>query len=146
MNLKYYPDPCLRLKSETVNLLDEVEHILHLETKMKEVLQKEKGLGLSAIQLGVPKRMFVMKNIMGNIITIINPIILGQQNKEVVKGEGCLSIPGRQFRTKRYNSIQVKYTNLLGQEVKENFIGLESIIFQHEFDHLNGTLVLDRRI
>lgn len=119
--------------------------ILGVYDKLKHVLQREKGLGLSAVQIGIPIRMFIMKLNNGNLLTVINPEITNQYEKKTFIKEGCLSFPNKRVNTLRYNYTHAEYTDLDGIRKKAILTGLESVIFQHECDHLNGVLFFDRR-
>ncbi|NBP01551.1 MAG: peptide deformylase [Proteobacteria bacterium] len=105
-----------------------------LYQKMKDL----GGIGLSANQLGLDLRVFVM----GSADTgtyIFNPEILGQSDEEDTFREGCLSYPGIFLYMKRPLSIRAKYFNEKGEEKITNFSGLTARIFQHEYDHMMGT-------
>ena len=99
--------------------------------------QHPNGVGLSAVQVGYMKRIFVMRwNGVERIV--INPMILKHSSKRVSMIEGCLTFPGKEVSVKRSQSIEVIYTNGKGEIIERTLEGMEARIFQHEFDHLNG--------
>lgn len=117
---------------------------------LKDYVLTNKGLGMAAIQFGVTQRVFVMRKPFNtdNLLVVINPEIL-RGNKLTVKAEGCFSIPDMPLgvggaRVKRFSRIFVNYTDEYGVDYKEEMMmGMDARIFQHEFDHLNGILLLD---
>jgi len=119
---------------------------------MFETMHRAKGIGLSAIQIGVPVRAFVIEAHLTEgpeedqfdiRETFINPTIMESSNETIYLTEGCLSIPKVAALVERPKSITVKYFNYKLEEVTEEFSGFKSRIIQHEFDHLNGVLFID---
>lgn len=150
------PDPILRQKSKNIVFGDK---ILNKKTKqiisdLKGTLRTQvnpRGVGLSAPQIGVSKRIFVLE-IERKITTIINPEILSV-SKELLASilpkekqflEGCLSVPGYWGFVDRPYQIKVSFTDQLGEKIEKNFVGKESSYFLHEYDHLDGILFIDR--
>ncbi len=119
---------------------------------LKDHIVNNDGLGMSAIQLGVDKRVFVMRKPFNSerLITIINPTLV-RGNGQSVKTEGCFSIPNLPdqvagARVKRWSHIFVNYRDEEDVAYKEEmFVGMDARIFLHELDHLNGELILDDR-
>jgi peptide deformylase len=146
--LVVYPDERLRTFSQPVTefgaALDE------LVEEMTWVLRNlcGNGVGLSAIQAGVPLRVGILElnwqsKKKGKPMVICNPKILkveGTQDGD----EGCLSFPGKFVRVQRPNLVQISYQNRLGELKKEMFTGLWARCVLHEIDHLDGVLVIDR--
>ena len=108
---------------------------------MKDTMKKHNGIGISAIQIGHPIRVFLAGN---PAQVFINPTILERSGYTKVDWEGCLSCPGAHVRVRRSHSIKLKYTNEEGTVVKRKFKGFDARVIQHEFDHLNGFLITDR--
>lgn len=145
------PNPILRKKSKKVGKVD--KKVLNLVEKINEVLKTKKdpiGLGLSAVQIGNLKRIFSAK-INGQIETFINPEITWFSRKKTLGGEkdkpfleGCLSVPKFYGEVLRSQKIKIKYTNGQGQLLEKEFSGLEARVVQHESDHLDGILFIDR--
>jgi peptide deformylase len=117
--------------------------------KLFEVLRTfPNGVGLAANQIGYNARVFVMN--VTEPMYFVNPRILSGVG-EVVFKEGCLSFPGREILTKRTRNILVRADNLdkdifFGRDHDSDEISLESIVFQHELDHINGITMFDRQI
>lgn len=108
--------------------------------KLVSVLKERKdGIGLSAIQIGINKRVFVIFN--KQVEIFVNPEITKREGKLYCK-EGCLSIPGYSCVVERSNEIEV----ISSGRYKSVLKGIDSVIFQHELDHLNGILIKDRKI
>jgi peptide deformylase len=135
-----YPHKILRAKCESVEfpLTNEIEQLCN---GLKETCAHHNGLGLAAPQVGYDLRIFVIGE-----STYINPIIISGSRK-IWSEESCLSLPNQKYKVRRYEKISVAYYNLFGEIINDKiFNGLESIIFQHEFDHLKGILILDKEI
>ena len=108
---------------------------------MEDTMKKHNGIGISAIQIGHPIRVFLAGS---PPQVFINPTILERSGYTKVDWEGCLSCPGAHVRVRRAHSIKLKYTDLEVKEIKRKFKGFDARVIQHEFDHLNGFLILDR--
>lgn len=100
-----------------------------------------KGIGLAAPQVGIPKRV-IIADIGEELITMMNPEILTGFGEDFLK-EGCLSVPDTFVSIKRRQSIWVKYLNKKGNEQECELNGLTARVIQHEVDHLNGVLIID---
>jgi peptide deformylase len=139
------PDKRLRQKSEPVKRIDSA--IRKLVDDMFETMYAAPGIGLAAIQVGVPKRVVTMdlskKEGEHKPQVFINPEIVSASEETAVNEEGCLSIPEYYEEVKRPAQVKVKYLDLDGKthEVKAN--GLLATCLQHEIDHLNGILFID---
>ena len=108
---------------------------------MEDTMKEHNGIGISAIQIGHPIRVFLAGS---PPQVFINPTILERSGYTKVDWEGCLSCPGAHVRVRRAYSIKLKYTDLEGKEIKRKFKGFDARVIQHEFDHLNGFLITDR--
>ena len=127
--------------NNTIHAVEELEDTLH---QMKEVMKKHEGVGISAIQLGYPDRIFLAGT---PPQVFINPKIKERSSYTKSDWEGCLSCPGAHVKVRRAYSIVVEYTDYsdgLFTKVKRKFTGFDARVIQHEFDHLNGFLILDR--
>lgn len=115
-----------------------------------EVLQHPEAVGLSAIQIGIPKRAFItLDDLNSNEKTWtlwVNPVIEEIELGTVEQEEGCLSFPNRSVLTKRHKQISVSAQRVDEWSERERFalIGLDAVIFQHELDHLDGKLMFER--
>lgn len=118
-----------------------------------ETMRDEKGVGIAAPQVGVLKRVFIMECLVNDrypdrgafeLRAIVNPEIQVVSNNMVDSWEGCLSIPGIRGRAQRFESIKLTGRSATGEPISENLTGFEAIVAQHELDHLDGVLFLDR--
>lgn len=138
-----YPDPRLRIKAAPIERLD--QHVAALARRMFELMRASKGVGLAAPQVGVPLRLFVMNHTDDpkNDTVVINPEILdGVQIRE--SEEGCLSIPDVRVNVRRPSRCRLVAQNLKGERIELDGDDLPARVWQHETDHLNGVLIIDR--
>ena len=138
--------PTLTMVADDIPLADiNTEETQNFIDDMIKTMKNAGGVGLAAPQVNVSKRLFVMKpSFFSKAQAVINPLVNyntdgGTKNST----EGCLSIPGKQFKVKRYKDINVTYYNRRGEYQAENLTGFKAIVFQHEYDHLNGILISD---
>jgi len=137
------PNQILRQKSEKVSSFD--DWLLNFCEDLKNLLEQQKnptGLGLSAPQVGIPKRIFVGK--IGKIIKpYINPKItkFSKEKTEII--EGCLSVPLYYGHVSRPAEINLEFQNQKGKKLHRHYKGISSRVIQHEVDHLNGILFID---
>lgn len=145
LKIHIFGDPVLREKAEPVTEIN--GELRDFIGKMAELMYKVRGLGLAANQVGVPKRFFIMdisqKEGSPLLEVYINPEILGAEG-ETEYEEGCLSIPGYYAKVERYARLWVKAYDLEGNPFERELTGLHAIAFQHEYDHLEGILFVDR--
>ena len=139
------PDPFLRQKSTKV---DEVNsEIQTLMDVMLDTMYNAPGIGLAAIQVGVPKRVIVIDlsrdEEKKNPLYFINPEIITNSNNDASYEEGCLSVPGQFAEINRPDKCKVKYLDYSGKEHILNAEGLLATCIQHEMDHLEGILFID---
>ena len=139
------PDPVLRKKSDKVTSID--KSIKRLMNDMLQIMYDAPGIGLAAIQIGIPKRVVVMdlsKNEeKKNPMFFVNPEITWKSDSKSSYEEGCLSIPNQFAKIERSEKCNVKYLDYDGNEKKIEASGLLSTCIQHEIDHLNGILFID---
>ena len=139
------PDPVLRKKSDKVTSID--KSIKQLMNDMLQIMYDAPGIGLAAIQIGIPKRVVVMdlsKNEeKKNPMFFVNPEITWKSDSKSSYEEGCLSIPNQFAKIERSEKCNVKYLDYNGNEKKIEASGLLSTCIQHEIDHLNGILFID---
>lgn len=145
LDIKKFPNEILRKKAEPVTEFNEELH--KLLDDMFETMYEAKGLGLAAPQVGLSKRLFVLDDMTGedgkNPMEIINPEFIKKEG-EILEEEGCLSVPGEYAYVKRYMYVTVKYQDRYGNEKVVEAADRLSRILQHESDHLEGTLFIDR--
>ncbi len=143
-NMIVYPDPVLKMVSEEVTEID--EETLELIKEMFEAMDEEDGIGLAAPQLGVLKRILVVSIKEKNFerLAVINPVISFFSEETVVMEEGCLSIPGINMDVRIPAMIILRGLTRSGRLVEINASGLLARVMQHEIDHLDGVLFIDR--
>ena len=141
--LIFKEDPRLRLISE--NVTDINEEIFILAHDMLTVMNTNNGIGIAAPQLGVNKRVIIVKLSSQKPLTLVNPVILNSSGK-ITTEEGCLSIPGVFGKVTRSESINIEASNLDGKINRYAFKGRTAVIVQHEIDHLDGILFVDKLI
>ena len=139
------PDKRLRLVCEPVKTID--REIKTLVADMFETMYEAPGIGLAAIQVGVPRRVVTMdlakKEDPKEPRVFINPEILWKSDEKATYEEGCLSIPEFYEDVERPAQVRVKYLDLEGREQELEASGLLATCLQHEIDHLNGVLFID---
>ncbi len=139
-----YPDPFLRLRASDVASVD--EEISALITNMLDIMKEERGIGLAAPQIGVSKRVIVVsieEKGFGRL-ALINPVIEYLSEKTDVMEEGCLSIPGVNADVMRPVDAVVRGMTKSGRMIEIEAHELLARVLQHETDHLNGVLFVDR--
>ena len=139
-----YPDPFLKQKCLPVTSFDKELKIL--TDNMLKTMYESEGIGLSAIQIGVLKRVIVIDitEELKKPLILINPVITPSNSKFLEFKEGCLSFPGIYESVKRNEEIAVDYNSIEGKKLSMKATGLLSICIQHEVDHLEGVVFLDR--
>ena len=139
------PDPFLRQKSKKVEKVD--DDTRSLMDDMLETMYDAPGIGLAAIQIGVPKRVIVIdlarENEKKQPLYFVNPEIITKSEIDLTYEEGCLSVPGQFAEIDRPDRCKVKYLNYDGKEQILNAEGLLATCIQHEIDHLEGILFID---
>jgi peptide deformylase len=140
--IRTLPDPILRRKTKRVSTID--KSIKKLIANMRETLHADAGrVGLAAPQVGVSLRVTVICLPEGEDIILINPEIVRRKGHRLVS-EGCLSVPGYVGQLFRAESVTAKGLDLAGRPVRIRAEGLLSQAVEHEIDHLNGVLYIDR--
>ncbi len=144
-----YPDETLRKPCTEVTEFN--EDLKTLTDDMFETMYKFEGIGLAGPQVGVNKRIVVIDipeedgSQGNNKLVIINPKITKLEGDKVPSQEGCLSVPGYQDEVERFSRVTVEYQDLNGNKaVFDNVDGLFAICLQHEIDHLEGKLFIDK--
>jgi len=139
-----YPDKVLKSRAQEIENID--PEIINLAEDMRYTMHSAPGVGLAAPQVGEAKRLIVVDQSAGKdenqLIVLINPVILEREGVET-DSEMCLSVPETSVDVDRATSILVSGIDLNGKEVRIEAQGYLARIFQHEIDHLNGTVILD---
>ena len=115
-----------------------------LVERMKLLMRDAQGIGLAATQVGVLRRVFVFQPNAEDIAAVVNPEIVGRSEETEVDDEGCLSIQGVTVPVERFSTITLAGRDEHGEEVRYELEGLYARVAQHEADHLEGVLTLDR--
>jgi len=142
------PDRLLRTKSAPVERVD--DEVRRFLDDMLETMYDAPGVGLAAVQVGVPRRLVTIdvarredENAEPNPLFLINPEILTSSDERDVHEEGCLSIPDYYAEVERPASLRVRYLDRDGKLQEMDAEGILAVCLQHEIDHLNGTLFID---
>jgi peptide deformylase len=138
-----YPNPLLKKKAQIIKDTKDPE-IRNLVFDMLETLEKKQGLGLAAPQVGKSLRLCVIK-LEGKTYILINPKIKSKSWKKEILEEGCLSFPGQYMPIKRSKKIKVETQDRKGHKIKIEVEGLLARAMQHEIDHLDGILFIERK-
>src|SRR5205823_5738221 len=136
-----FDDPILREKTRRVSRID--SSVVRLLDDLAETMLAAPGAGLAAPQIGVPLRVCVVKGDENQIYQLVNPEVVKGQGVQI-GWEGCLSYPGWVGEVPRYETVVVKGRNRKGKEVRVKSTGFTARAFQHEIDHLDGILFIDR--
>jgi len=144
-----FPDPRLREKAKPIERHEIDDDLRKLAADMAETMYDEPGIGLAATQVGVAKRLVVMdldwtEEGARNPRILLNPEIVRAEGKTVSEGEGCLSVPDFKSDVERSARVIVRARTLDWEEVEFDATELEAFCFQHEIDHLDGILFIDR--
>jgi peptide deformylase len=145
MLVRQYPDPVLRIAADPVGAVD--GDVKRLVERMSEVMRQAHGVGLAAPQLGILRRILVYRvSSDGEIQVLINPELRERSEETESDTEGCLSLLGGdlQVPVDRHVRIVVVAVDADGNEVEIDAEGLEARVIQHEIDHLDGVLIVDR--
>lgn len=141
LKIRTLGDPVLREKTKPVKKL--TPEIKSLIQKMIKTMYEEKGIGLAANQIGVVDRLAVIDP-GKNLRVLINPEIIWKDKKKVTEEEGCLSLPSITVKVPRWEKIKIRYTDEEGRTKEFLAEGFLARIIQHELDHLDGHLIIDR--
>lgn len=144
-----YPNPILRQKSTKVESFDESLHTLLDD--MYETMIESGGVGLAAIQVGIAKQILVInlprdedkQQYKEDLLEVINPTFLTQEY-DIEWEEGCLSVPEFYESVKRFNKVSIAYKDRFGNDKILQAEGFLAVALQHEIDHLNGILFVDK--
>ncbi len=148
MKIFEYPDPILKQKSQPVEIVD--DKIRRLLDDMLETMYAAAGVGLAAPQVGILKRMVVIdthdeqEKQTPHPLFLVNPEIVSYSQEQICHDEGCLSVPEQHAEVMRYSTVKVQYLDYYGEKQEIEADGLLAIALQHEIDHLDGILYIDR--
>ena len=135
-------DPILAKRGQLFDFNNPQEDPIKLTEELFSAMVKYEGMGLSACQIGVDLKVFVMR-FNGDAIACFNPRITYYSEETTYMKEGCLSYPGLFFPVTRAQGINVSYSGKEGDEMNASFIDISAKIFQHEYDHMLGKLYVE---
>ena len=140
--IRQYPDSVLRMQAPPVEKFD--DDLKRLVTRMGELMKDANGVGLAATQIGVLRRVFVFARDEDEVAVLVNPEIVRRGDEAELDDEGCLSIQGVTMPVERSTSVRIEGRDEQGEEVAYDLEGTPARIVQHELDHLDGKMILDR--
>lgn len=142
MELVKYPDPLLTTPCQEFDFNNPSFDPEKVAQEMLDFMVKAKGIGLSANQVGIPYRVFVMRG--EPSFACFNPKIVNQSDEVTYLDEGCLSFPNVVCKIKRSNEVRLRFQTPSGATTTKTFHGLTAKVIQHEMDHLDGILFFNR--
>ena len=141
--IRQYPDPVLRLEAQEVEGFD--DDLAQLVERMKRLMLDARGVGLAANQVGVLRRVFVIQEAEdAEPRALVNPVIVSRSEETDADDEGCLSMQGVVVGVERAVRVRIDARDESGQAVELELEDLAARVAQHELDHLDGVLILDR--
>ena len=141
--VRQWGDPVLRLHAHEVTAFD--ADLARLAERMVELMHDASGLGLAATQIGILRRLFVFQTKEdGEPITVVNPVIVESGSEQEPDEEGCLSLQGVLVPVERPTTVTLEGRDVGGAPLRLELTGLGARVVQHEVDHLDGVLIIDR--
>jgi peptide deformylase len=141
--IRQYPDPVLRMRAREVEQFD--DDLGRLVERMTQLMRDANGAGLAANQMGVLRRVFVFHpDAESDPVAVINPVIADSGGERETDAEGCLSMQGIQVPVERALRVRLEGRDPEGQELSLELTELGARVAQHELDHLDGVLILER--
>jgi peptide deformylase len=140
--IRQYPDPALRLSANEVTEFDDA--LRRLAERMTQLMVDANGVGLAATQVGVLQRLFVYQVGEDEPRVLVNPRVVAQSSEQVVDDEGCLSLQRVLVPVERACRVTIEAQDLDGDDVRLELEEMGARVTQHELDHLDGVLILDR--
>jgi peptide deformylase len=141
--IRQYPDAVLRMRAREVERFD--DDLVRLADRMAHLMHDARGVGLAATQVGVLQRLFVFQPAGDEDVTaIVNPEITERTEETEVADEGCLSLQGVLVPVERAVSVTIEGQDLRGEPLRLELQEMDARVVQHELDHLDGVLMLER--
>lgn len=141
MEIVRYGDEILRKKAEPIEKIEEVEGVID---DMFRLMHEAEGVGLAGPQAGISKRFFVIEVDESGPLVFVNPVIIERKGRKTELEEGCLSFPGITGTVVRPETVLIKALDRAGEEFTLETDGLLAKVIQHEYDHINGVLFIDK--
>jgi peptide deformylase len=139
--IRQYGDPVLRMRADDVEAFD--EELARITGRMVELMHDADGVGLAATQIGIVRRFFVA-TLDGEDRVLVNPVVTSVGDETELDEEGCLSLGSIRVPIERAVRVQVDARDAAGEPVSLSLEGIDARVVQHELDHLDGVLLLDR--
>jgi peptide deformylase len=141
--IRQYPDAVLRMRARVVEQFD--DDLARLAEKMGHLMHDARGVGLAATQVGVLRRLFVFQLVdEEDVTTIVNPEITKRSRSTETADEGCLSLQGVLVPVERALEVTIEGQDVTGAPLKLELEDMDARVVQHELDHLDGVLMLER--
>lgn len=140
--IRQYGDPVLRMRAHDVSSFD--DDLARLVTRMRLLMQDARGVGLAATQVGILQRVFVFQRGEDDVIAVVNPVLSELSDERVTEDEGCLSLQGVTMPVERHLRLTLEGQDPDGKALRLELEGHPARVVQHETDHLDGILILDR--
>jgi peptide deformylase len=139
--IRQYPDPILRMQAREITEFD--ADLSRLAARLELLMRDANGVGLAATQIGILQRVFVFTR-GDEVIAVVNPVFTVSSDETEADDEGCLSLQGVLVPVERHLSVTVEGKDVDGDDLKLELEGMPARIAQHEVDHLDGTLIIER--
>ena len=140
--IRHYPDPVLRMRAREVTEFG--PDLAALATRLKQLMHDAHGVGLAANQIGLVQRIFVFQRDADEVLVVVNPVLSDVSDERETDEEGCLSMQGVTVQVERALRLTLEGRDERGGEVRLELEGMPARLVQHEVDHLDGTLILER--
>jgi peptide deformylase len=140
--IRQYPDPALRLTANEIGEFD--DDLRRLADRMVSLMHDAQGVGLAATQVGILRRLFVFVPDDDGARAVVNPRIVERADETASEEEGCLSLQGVRVPVERVTRLTLEGKDPNGEDVRWELEGLGARVVQHELDHLDGVLIIDR--
>jgi peptide deformylase len=142
--IRQYPDVALRLAAKELEDVDFDDDLRRLVERMERLMRDAQGIGLAATQVGVLRRVMVFAPGEGEARAVVNPKIAERSRDSQTEEEGCLSLQGVRVPVERAVRVTLEGRDVDGSEVRYELDGIGARVAQHETDHLDGVLIIDR--
>ena len=141
--IRQWPDPVLKMRAGEVEVFD--DDLRRLTERMASLMEDANGVGLAATQAGVVRRVFVFRREeYEDVVAAVNPRIVDSSEERETDDEGCLSLQRVLVPVQRHVSLTLEAQDVTGAPLRLELTGLDSRVVQHEVDHLDGVLILER--
>jgi peptide deformylase len=140
--IRQYGDPVLRMTAREVSSFD--EDLERLVTRMGQLMRDARGVGLAATQTGILQRVFVFQEGDDDMVAVVNPVLSDLSEETEIDDEGCLSLQGVTVPVERHLRLTLEGKDPEGNDLRIELEGHAARVVQHEIDHLDGVLIIDR--